>query len=135
LVTRVAGYAGYMTVRFAQWTLDVQNVDVMIDFWSRALGYPEVERGDDGSATLRPPAGAPPHTPTLWLQNTGEPKKEKNHCHPDLRPVTGDVDEEVERLIGLGARRVDIGQTGKEPFVVLADPDGNEFCVLRNDPR
>lgn len=46
-----------------------------------------------------------------------------------------DVDAEVERLVGLGARRVDIGQTDANPFVVLADPEGNEFCVLRRRQR
>lgn len=54
----------------------------------------------------------------------------KNRNHPDLR-TDGDVDTEVERLVALGARRVDIGQTVADPFVVLADPERNEFCVLR----
>ena len=71
----------------------------------------------------------------MWLQNTGEPKVGKNRDHPDLRPVDGDVDAEVERLVELGARHVDVGQTGREGFVVLADPEGNEFCVLRREPR
>jgi predicted enzyme related to lactoylglutathione lyase len=123
-----------MTVRFAQWTLDVRDTDRMVDFWSQALGY-RVDRGDDGSAMLLPPADAPPDVPTLWLQLTGETKHGKNHNHPDLRPTDGDVDREVERLVALGASHVDIGQTGDEGFVVLADPEGNEFCVLRTEPR
>lgn len=123
-----------MTVRFAQWTLDVQDVALMAGFWSKALNF-EVRHGDDGSATLYPPADAPPDVPTLWLQNTGEPKQGKNRDHPDLRPVDGDVDREVDRLINLGARHVDVGQTGQEAFVVLADPEDNEFCVLRREPR
>jgi hypothetical protein len=123
-----------MVARFAQWTLDVQDTGLMVDFWSQALGF-EVKRGDDGSAKLYPPADAPPDVPTLWLQNTGAPKHGKNRYHPDLRPVDGDVDAEVDRLISLGARHVDVGQTGEEPFVVLADPEGNEFCVLRREPR
>ena len=57
-----------------------------------------------------------------------ERKSIKNRLHLDFRP--DDRDAEVERLIGLGARRVDIGQ-GEESWVVLADPEGNEFCVLR----
>jgi hypothetical protein len=127
----------HMTVRFAQWTLDVRNVDLMIDFWSQALGYTDIDRGDDGSAMLRPPPGSIREVPNLWLQNTGEPKNEKLHCHPDLRPVDvdGDVDAEVERLIGLGASHADVGQTGKETYTVLADPEGNEFCVLHREPR
>jgi hypothetical protein len=47
----------------------------------------------------------------------------------------GGVDSEVDRLVMLGAKRVDIGQTGAEPFVVLADPEGNEFCVLHRGDR
>ncbi|GAB3456717.1 VOC family protein [Actinophytocola sediminis] len=123
-----------MTIRFAQWTLDVRDVDLMIDFWSRALGY-TAEHDHDGSAMLYSPGGAAGHAPTLWLQPTGEPKNGKLHCHPDLRPVDGDVEAEVARLIGLGARPADVGQTGDEPFVVLADPEGNEFCLLRTEPR
>ncbi|OLF15468.1 VOC family protein [Actinophytocola xanthii] len=124
-----------MTVRFAQWTVDVRDTDRMVDFWSQALGYHHVDRGEDGSAKLLPSSDAPPEVPTLWLQKTGEPKHGKNHNHLDLRPVDGDVDREVERLVALGARHVDIGQTGTESFVVLADPEGNEFCVLRSEPR
>ncbi|HEU5471016.1 MAG TPA: VOC family protein [Actinophytocola sp.] len=123
-----------MAVRFAQWTLDVQDPELMADFWSQALGF-KADRGEDGSVMLYPPAGAPPDVPNLWLQNTGGPKRGKNRNHPDLRPVDGDVDGEVERLIGLGARRTDVGQTGTEGFVVLADPEGNEFCVLRHEPH
>ena len=65
----------------------------------------------------------------------GEAKRDKNRNHPDLRPMDGDVEREVQRLIGLGARPADVGQTGQEGFVVLADPEGNEFCVLRREPR
>lgn len=63
-------------------------------------------------------------------------KNGKNRYHPDLRPVDGDAEAEaeVERLIGLGARHVDIGQKGTENFVVLADPEDNEFRVLRVEP-
>jgi predicted enzyme related to lactoylglutathione lyase len=122
-----------MVSRFAQWTLDVRDLDVMVTFWSRVLGY-DIEKGGDGSAKLYPPPGADPTAPTLWLQGSGEAKVGKNRYHPDL--VTArDVDNEVARIEALGARRIDVGQTGDEPFVVLADPEGNEFCVLRVEPR
>jgi hypothetical protein len=55
----------------------------------------------------------------------------KNRLHLDLTPRSGDQDAEVERILALGARRVDIGQTGTESWTVLADPEGNEFCVVR----
>ncbi len=123
-----------MTVQFVQWTLDVADVDTMAAFWSAALGY-EIDKGDDGCAKLRPPGGAAAGAPTLWLQATVTPKNGKNRNHPDLRPDDGDVEAEVDRLIGLGARAADVGQSVDDPFVVLADPEGNEFCVLRRDPR
>jgi len=58
-----------------------------------------------------------------------EKKSVKNRIHLDVSPVRCDRDEEVERLIGFGATRADVGQ-GEQPWVVLADPEGNEFCVL-----
>jgi hypothetical protein len=123
-----------MAARIAQWTLDVQELGRMTEFWASALDL-RVERLDDGSVKLYPLDGAAPDVPTLWLQPTAPTKTGKNRLHPDLRPVDGDVEAEVERLLVLGAVRVDVGQTGEEPFVVLADPEGNEFCVLRNEPR
>jgi len=123
-----------MTARFAQWTLDVHDVELMEQFWSQALGF-RVERGDDGNAKLLPADDAAPDVPTVWLQASADPKRDKNRNHPDLVPSDGDVDAQVDRLIALGARHVDVGQTADDPFVVLADPEGNEFCVLRRQPR
>ena len=62
-----------------------------------------------------------------------EPKTIKNRIHLDVHADDGDQAAEVERLIGLGATRVDIGQ-GDVDWVVLADPEGNEFCVLAGPP-
>jgi len=122
-----------MVVRFVQWTLDVRDVALMADFWSKALGY-RIDVGDDGNAKLYPPDDAPGNSATMWLQAVTSDKHGKNRNHPDLRPVDGDVEAEVARLTALGARHVDVGQTESDPFVVLADPEGNEFCVLRRDP-
>jgi catechol-2,3-dioxygenase len=124
-----------MTVRITQWTLDVHDVDLMARFWSQALGY-SVRKGKDGSAKLVPPDGGL----YVWLQPTTDPKRTKNRNHPDLN-VIEDVgtreaaEAEADRLVALGARRVDVGQTGDEGFVVLADPEGNEFCILHGPPR
>jgi catechol 2,3-dioxygenase-like lactoylglutathione lyase family enzyme len=119
-----------MGTRIGQWTLDVRDVELMARFWSEALGY---RLGDDGQH-LWPPADAGPLALSVWLQPVDEPTPGKNRGHPDLVPDGGDADTEVERLLALGARRADIGQTGTEGFVVLADPEGNEFCVLRRAP-
>src|SRR5687768_5982204 len=120
-----------MDVQVAQWTIDVTDLDLMIRFWSAALGY-EAEKGDDGSAKLYPAQGE--DLPTVWLQGSGTPKKAKNRIHPDV-VADGPWEKEVERLIGLGARPADVGQNGDEGFFVLADPEGNEFCVLHHAPQ
>ena len=114
-----------MTSRIAQWTLDVQDLGRMAEFWSQVLGY-DVDTQPDGVTHLRPPGGG---EPTVWLQPGAGPKQGKNRNHLDLR--TTDVEVEVKRVLALGASRADVGQTGDEPFVVLADPEGNEFCILR----
>ncbi|MET7670831.1 VOC family protein [Micromonospora luteifusca] len=121
-----------MVVRIAQCTLDVDDLDVMVAFWSTALGY-EVEQGDDDSAKLWPPGQSSATSPTVWLQGSGTPKRGKNRLHLDL-VADADPQAEVQRLLSLGARRVDVGQTGTEGFTVLADPEGNEFCVLDGRP-
>ncbi len=123
-----------MTARIAQLTLDVHDAAAQGRFWSEALGM-TLELGDDGAGMLYPPPDAPSSHQTIWLQPIGEGKREKLRLHLDLRPEDGDVEAEVERLLGLGATRADVGQTGEEGFTVLADPEGNEFCVLHGDPR
>ncbi|MGH3302609.1 MAG: VOC family protein [Streptosporangiaceae bacterium] len=60
-----------------------------------------------------------------------DPKTVKNRVHLDLTSSAADRGEEIDRLLALGARRVDIGQTGAESWTVLADPERNEFCVVR----
>ena len=59
------------------------------------------------------------------------PKTVKNRLHLDLTTSASDRDAEIDRLLALGARHVDVGQTGDESWTVLADPEGNEFCVVR----
>jgi hypothetical protein len=70
---------------------------------------------------------APDRLPGLLFVRVTEAKTVKNRLHVDFRP--DDQDVEVDRLLALGATRVDIGQ-GETSWVVLADPEGNEFCVL-----
>lgn len=70
-----------------------------------------------------------PVPPTLTFARVPEGKTVKNRLHLDVSPADREQGEEVVRLIGLGARRSDVGQ-GDESWVVLADPEGNEFCVL-----
>jgi hypothetical protein len=121
-------------VGIAQWTIDAVDVAGMAEFWAQALGY-RADAGDDGCARLYPPDDAPAGSPTVWLQHTGDAKVVKNRVHWDLPPGADGVQAEVDRLLRLGARHADVGQTGSEGFVVLFDPDGNEFCVLDGERR
>lgn len=96
-------------------------------FWSEATGWPIVY-DRDGDIAIRDPSGRGPFI--TFGPPVEATKRAKNRLHLDIAPpADGDQDAEVERLIGLGARRVDIGQ-GDVPWVVMADPQGNEFCVL-----
>lgn len=117
-----------------QVTIDATDVAPVAQFWSSALGY-RIDAGDDGSAKLYPPISAGPDAVTVWVQRVSEAKQGKNRLHLDLNADQGDVDAEVERLLALGAVRADVGQSDEDPFVVLADPAGNEFCVLRRPAR
>ena len=95
-------------------------------FWSDVLGWPLVWDQDDETAIRAPDLAGPFIT---WGPPLA-PKIRKNRLHLDIAPVDGaDQDAEVERLVALGAARIDIGQ-GDVTWVVMADPDGNEFCVL-----
>ena len=96
-------------------------------FWSEAAGWPIVyDQG--GDTAIRAPDGRGPFL--TFGPPTGAVKTGKNRLHFDIAPpADGDQAAEVERLIALGARRVDIGQ-GKVSWVVMADPEGNEFCLL-----
>jgi predicted enzyme related to lactoylglutathione lyase len=95
-------------------------------FWSEALGWPLVWDQDQETA-IQSPAGG---TKIAWGGPPVRPKTGKNRLHFDLAPpADADQEAEVERLVSLGAKRIDIGQ-GDVSWVVMADPDGNEFCVL-----
>jgi Glyoxalase-like domain len=99
-------------------------------FWSDALGWPLVWDQDDETA-IRAPDGTGPFI--TWGGGPDIPKVGKNRLHLDIAPPDdGDQHVEVGRLTSLGATRVDIGQ-GSVDWVVMSDPDGNEFCVL--NPR
>lgn len=104
--------------------VDCHDVKSQARFWSAVLQQPiTYEAGDEAVVSAKEGA-----EPELIFVPVPEDKGAKNRLHIDLAP--DDRDAEVERILGLGARRVDVGQTGDETWVVLADPEGNEFCVL-----
>jgi Glyoxalase-like domain len=109
--------------------VDAHDPPAVAEFWARALGWRVTYREPDESV-IEPPEGSPEVdvAPDLVFVRVPERKAVKNRLHLDLRPE--DQAAEVDRLLGLGARRAAVGQTGQESWVVLADPEGNEFCVL-----
>jgi catechol 2,3-dioxygenase-like lactoylglutathione lyase family enzyme len=110
-----------VTLRFTEVCIDASDVQALSRWWAEVLGWP-LQATDDGDVVLRAVAG-----PDWLFLAVPDDKVVKNRIHFDFTP--DDQQAEVERLVGLGARRVDIGQ-GDESWVVLADPEGNEFCVL-----
>lgn len=100
----------------------------LAQFWSKVTGQPLAadDFPGDPEASIAQPGG-----PTLFFCAVAEPKSVKNRVHVCLRPE-GSPDAEAERLLGLGASLVDDRRTQDEGgWVVLADPEANEFCVLR----
>jgi Glyoxalase-like domain len=115
-----------MTLEWEQTIVDAVNPAALGQWWAEALGWVVVDDAAD-EYEIRP---APGRLPGLLFVSVPEPKAGKNRLHLDFRP--DDQGLEVERLLALGAVRADIGQ-GNPSWVVLADPEGNEFCVLRAD--
>jgi len=117
-----------MASRFTELVIDSHDPELLARFWQEVLGCPTLERGDDGGAYVSISGGGTPIE--LVFVPVPETKDVKNRIHIDVNASDRDQAEEVERLLALGARHTDVGQ-GDVPWVVLADPEGNEFCVLR----
>ncbi|MDI3195467.1 VOC family protein [Pseudarthrobacter sp. AL07] len=119
-----------MNLRIQSVSIDSPDPKVPADFWEKALGWRRTYEVDD-EIVLAPPAGSPADgvSPDLLFLKVPERKVLKNRLHLDLRP--DDQAEEVQRLEALGASRISVGQGPEVTWVVMADPDGNEFCVLR----
>ena len=116
-----------MPVRLHHIVIDAHDLPTLARFWTQALGWKvlsererEIVIGTDENA----PVG-------ICFMPVTDQKIVQNRVHLDITTEAQDRDQEIDRLIGLGAQRVDVGQTGKESWTVLADPEGNEFCVIR----
>jgi hypothetical protein len=116
-----------MPVRISCVCIDAIEPRHVADFWAAVLRWEVVEEGDEGISLASPGR----ELPTLDIVPVPEAKQVKNRLHLDLRADQTSFDAEVDRLEGLGARRVDIGQGPDVTWVVFADPEGNEFCLLR----
>ena len=112
-----------MSLEWEQVIVDAHDPTALGRWWSEALGWVVVDDSPE-EFEIRPSAE---RLPGILFVTGPDPKQGKNRLHLDFRP--DDRDAEVDRLVALGATRVDIGQ-GEQSWVVLADPEGNEFCVL-----
>jgi hypothetical protein len=112
-----------VSLEWEQTNVDASDPVLLGRWWQEALRWVVVNDASD-EFEIRP---APGQLPGILFAAVPEAKTIKNRLHLDFRP--DDQDLEVERLLALGATRVDVGQ-GEQSWVVLADPEGNEFCVL-----
>ena len=119
-----------MTIRIQSISFDAHDPAAQGRWWAEALGW-RLTYEEPDEVVLEPPAGSAEDgvsADVLFLR-VPEDKGVKNRLHLDLRP--DDQPAEVARLEGLGARRVSVGQGEDVTWVVMADPEGNEFCILR----
>jgi predicted enzyme related to lactoylglutathione lyase len=126
-----------MTLKLQCITVDARDPHALAAFWAEALGWKVGEDVNDVEVWIERELGDPNNTgfpDILFLKNL-DPKKSKNRLHLDFRP--NDQAAEVARLEKLGAKKIDIGQSAEPTctWVVMADPEGNEFCVLSARPN
>ena len=124
-----------MTSKFTELAIDCADPSGLARFWCSVLDYEVQDEGDGiviiGSPLVPEGKNRPgPIPPMLTFARVPEGKTVKNRLHMDVNPTDTDQDEEVRRLLALGARHADVGQGDDASWVVLADPEGNEFCVL-----
>ncbi len=115
-----------MTSVFGELCIDCHDAERLARFWCQVLDYDILDR-DEGYVEI----GKEGKLPTILFAPVPERKTVKNRLHIDVNPVDRDQGAEVERILALGASRADVGQGDDVSWVVLADPEGNEFCVLR----
>jgi hypothetical protein len=120
------GYRGGMPSQLAVIAIDAIRPEVVADFWCAVLGWHVVDEDGDVISIA-------PHDvtwPSIDVVAVPEGKAVKNRLHFDLRAEGVSTTEELERLLALGARRTNVGQGADVSWVVLSDPEGNEFCLL-----
>lgn len=117
-----------MASRFSVLAIDALDPPRVAAFWAEVLGWEVVEQ-DDVGVSIAPPSGGG-GGPTIDVLRVPERKTVKNRLHLDLRADGSSTAEELERLLALGATRADVGQGDDVSWTVLADVEGNEFCLL-----
>ena len=120
-----------MACRISELVLDCRDPGLLARFWCEVLDFVVLDREDDGTLEIGSREGFGGAQPTIILSYCDEPKQGKSRLHIDVNATDRDQDAELDRLLELGARPADIGQTGQEEWHVLIDPEGNEFCLLK----
>jgi hypothetical protein len=120
-------------IRIQCLVVDSDDCELLARFWSQAIGWRITYESPD-EWCIEPPEGSPAVnvTPDILFVKVSDRKSVKNRLHLDLKPK--DQAAEVERILALGATHADVGQSDEVSWVVLADPEGNEFCVLAPPP-
>ncbi len=121
-----------MASRITELVVDCRDPRRLADFWCAALGFTVLGVEDDDIEIGPPGTGFGGPQVTLILNRSDEPKRGTLRLHFDLSPVDRDQEAELDRLLALGAVPVDVGQSPDATWHVLADPEGNEFCLLRS---
>ena len=116
-----------MASRIDSIAIDCHDIRLVADFWTGVLGWEITEVEGDDYLSIGPADGS---TPTIDFLRVPEAKTIKNRLHLDLRADGTTTADEIARVESLGATRVDIGQDPSVTWTVLADPEGNEFCIL-----
>jgi catechol 2,3-dioxygenase-like lactoylglutathione lyase family enzyme len=120
-----------MACRITELVLDCRDPERLAGFWCEVLGWKVLDREGNEAIEIGPERGGDSGQPVLVLSASDDPKRDKLRLHLDVNATDRDQAEELDRLLALGARPADVGQTGAESWHVLADPEGNEFCLLR----
>jgi hypothetical protein len=120
-----------MACRIGGLVLKSHDPEGLARFWCEVLDFVELAREEGVWVGIGPREGFGGAQPAIALLRSDEPKNGHARLHIDVNATDRDQDAELERLLELGARPADIGQTGEESWHVLADPEGNEFCLLK----
>lgn len=119
-----------MACRISELVLECRDPEALARFWCEVLDFVVLDRPGDGSVEIGPRSGFGGPQPTIILSPGEPPPPGSSRLHIDVNATDRDQDAELERLRKLGARPADVGQTGAESWHVLADPEGNPFCLL-----
>jgi hypothetical protein len=120
-----------MACRFTELVVDCRDPEALAAWWAAVLDYRVLSLDEDGAVEIGPENGFGGPAPTLVFASVPDPTPGKVRLHMDLNATDREQDAELERLLGLGAKPADVGQTGDETWHVLEDPEGNQFCLLR----